>query len=96
MTSNNNSDVPSLEATRSLLTELDCHTVFATAILTDPSTLATPLDIDSMSENIAAVSDGLNLLQTYVGTDEKGNWKKGECAKAMTKLAMASSVCRGR
>ena len=88
--------MPSLEATRSLLTELDCHTVFATAILTDPSTLPTPLDIDSMSENIAMVSDGLNLLQTFVGTDEKGNWKKGEMAKAMTKLAMAGSVMRGR
>lgn len=78
---------------RSLLTELDCHTVFATALLGDPSTMP-EVDLSALSEKIAMVGDGLNLLQSFVGTDEKGNWRKGEMAKAMVKLAMASSVER--
>ncbi|GMH67488.1 hypothetical protein TL16_g04690 [Triparma laevis f. inornata] len=85
----------SLEAMRSLLTELDCHTVFATALLGDPSTMP-EVDLSALSEKIAMVGDGLNLLQSFVGTDEKGNWRKGEMAKAMVKLAMASSVERGK
>ena len=75
MTSNNNSDVPSLEATRSLLTELDCHTVFATAILTDPSTLATPLDIDSMSDLSSSMDSIMSDFDDESSTRKKVNRK---------------------
>ena len=98
-----------LETLRSLLTELDCHTVFSTSVLATEDNIDAgddfaaagdkggdkdSLDVKKLSEGLPMVEDALNCLNTYTLQGGEGGGK-GQMAKAMRKLALASSIRRG-